>query len=323
MSKMLICLVAGGLLALGACSADGDGAQFVTTGGSGGGPTGGSGGTGPDGGDLQGGSGGTDIIPPVADELLITVEQGTTARGFPFSRAGATFSSVGNREVPHLRYVENCSIADSRDFQGYAAQTPTAGTITISVTRTQGEKELQDIVMEPLLVPGRLRAPELYAYETPPLEAPRWAPLDRLIITAQGAEIVSFQEALVFPERVEVRSAVPRAIPTRLPTVRRDQDLQVEWEPVDQQVGITITQYRQDALDTPAYRVRCSFLGHLGFGRISPVVLADLDDDDMLSKEVSRTEVFVSGQRVTQATKGMHHTWITLNNGRILMVNVE
>jgi len=325
MSKILICLIAGGLIALGACSDDSStGEPWDTTSGTGGtSALGGAGGAGPIDGGSPGGVGGTYVIPPDVDELLITVEQGTDARGFPFSRAGATFSNSANGEVPHLRQVENCSIVDSRDFKGYSARTPTVGTITISDTRSQGDKRIQDIAMEPLLSRGRLRTPRLYAYETPAVEAPRWVPLDRLVVSAEGAELLGFQVALVFPDKVEVMDATPRSTPLGLPIVRRDQALQLEWAPIDEQVSMIITQYRQDAPDRPAYCVRCSFLGHLGVGRVSPTVLADLDVDDMLTPGFSRTEVFVGGQRVAQATIGMHRTWVTINNGRILMVDVK
>ena len=318
MRPVAFCTILCGLLAAMAC-ADDEPLGEISPGGSGGGSgasggLGGSVGIGGSGGDAGGGAAGAAAQQRYA--FLVEVEQGVTGRRFRFSRVRASLADFEHDALPELQTVGGCDIIDYQDFEGYPSWTPTPGSITVSTSD-------DTVTMEPLLGPEGTLVPQLYAYDATVLEIPRWLPGQRVIVGANGDVVHGFQAALGFPEQVVSELPLVRFHKEVLPRLERMEDLRLVWDPIEEQVGVSIVQYRADALDRVAYDIRCAFVGGTGQGRIPSAVLTGLDPDDMLSVELSRTELFVSGQKMMTITKGDYEIRVTLSYGQGYMVNVR
>jgi hypothetical protein len=313
MSRLSVCLIVGSVFLTGACTEAQTGAIQDPFGGAGG--VAGTQGSGDPFWDA--GLAGVGAWEQAYRRMDVSVEQGITGRGAPFSRMIVSLSDNELPGFPEVQVIDNCEVTDLRDFSGYPTWAPTAGVITIE------QEAARDIVIWPLQLPGLRPVPFLYVFSAPSGDVPRWAPGDELFIYADGDEIQSFRSILVFPEMVEARRIVNREAQNRLPTIHRDKDLRLFWSPIEEPVGVSIIQYRADVPFLPAYRVRCAFSGDDGFGRITSRALEGLDDDDVLEDETSRTEAYVNGMTIKRVLRDDAEVVITLSHGTGVMLNVK
>ena len=258
------------------------------------------------------------VEPEPTHQMSLSVGQGVDGHGSPFGRIRATLATFEPSELPLVRRVGDCELTDFREFDGYTRFTPTVADIQIK----DGHDD--PIVLEPNLMPLCMVSHDLYTYDVPAEDWPRWSEGDRLLVIAQGSHVPAFSTAPVFPGKVHVPAIVhQRSAESGLPVLYHDRDLRVFWSPVEHPVAVSIVQYHPDSVGRLAYCVLCSFPGNAGFGRITSEVLADLDTDDVLASGETRTEAYLSGMKVFRATKGDYEIVVRLTNGGGLMVDIE
>ena len=136
------------------------------------------------------------VEPEPTHQMSLSVGQGVDGHGSPFGRIRATLATFEPSELPLVRRVGDCELTDFREFDGYTRFTPTVADIQIK----DGHDD--PIVLEPNLMPLCMVSHDLYTYDVPAEDWPRWSEGDRLLVIAQGSHVHSIQHgSCLFPAK--------------------------------------------------------------------------------------------------------------------------